>query len=235
MRSLHACAGDVCQANNCAKCIEDSFPPEFCATCKEGFYAFFDYELSFNFHFKRCFSCQQLNCAAGGCSDTLGASVNWSADLKSADKLCMTLCLQCELDVSQLSTCDNSTSTHEGQRNVFICRLHILSPRLPAERGATPSAANQCLADPLLQQICTIPAFACRTPAALQVSRIWQAADTVWVWRVYVQGGKGGSFSPSNYACDFLGCPANCLAAAAEPGQPSPPAVPPAGVVSVCG
>ena len=29
--------------------------------------------------------------------------------LKSADKLCMTLCLQCELDVSQLSTYDNST------------------------------------------------------------------------------------------------------------------------------
>jgi hypothetical protein len=96
---------------------------------KEGFYAFFDYELSFNFHFKRCFSCQQLNCAAGGCSDTLGASV----------KLCMTLCLRCELDMSQLSTCDNSTLTREGQRNVCICRLHILSPRLPAERGATPS------------------------------------------------------------------------------------------------
>ena len=74
MRSLHACAGDECRANNCAKCIEDPFPADYCATCKEGFYAFFDYDLTSNSNFKRCFSCQQLNCAAGGCSDTFGAS-----------------------------------------------------------------------------------------------------------------------------------------------------------------
>ena len=67
----------MCGVRNCAKCAGSS-AAEGCAACNDGSYAFFDYDPSAKFAstalVKTCFSCQELNCAAGGCSDNVGVS-----------------------------------------------------------------------------------------------------------------------------------------------------------------
>jgi hypothetical protein len=40
---------------------------------------------------------------------------------------------------------------------LFVCRLHILSPGVPADRGAMQFTVNKGLADPLRSQISPSP------------------------------------------------------------------------------
>ena len=76
--ALTSCAGskptdtpaptdDSCVADNCAYC---SSSQGGCVTCDSGFYAFLSYGTMTT---SKCFECQQLNCAPGGCSDGIGA------------------------------------------------------------------------------------------------------------------------------------------------------------------
>ena len=58
-----------------------------CTTCDDSSYRFPSYGATAIF--QHCFSCQQLNCAAGGCSDDVGAfanSMSWPLSLCSCNE-----------------------------------------------------------------------------------------------------------------------------------------------------
>jgi hypothetical protein len=76
----------VCEGRNCAKCAG---PQEGCATCDDGFYAYPNNGLLIGGStFNLCFRCEELNCAAGGCTDSIGASTNlMSCACNRADEL----------------------------------------------------------------------------------------------------------------------------------------------------
>ena len=60
----------MCGARNCEECAG---PQEGCAACNDGLYAFPSTRFGRS-SFNLCYSCQDLNCAAGGCSGNIGAS-----------------------------------------------------------------------------------------------------------------------------------------------------------------
>jgi hypothetical protein len=86
---------------------------------------------------------------------------------------------------AQFVKCPAATSVPAAMRDKalqtkalpFVCRLHVLSPGLSADRGATQSAVIIGLADPLLLQDCPSPV--CRTPALSQVGRLSDSSLTL--------------------------------------------------------